>query len=85
MIRYKIDIAPLADYFVVIAKDKDTDELKGTFKLNDSGAEMLRLMCEHDDMKVVANEIAALYDVPLETVESDLEDFAEFLRQRNII
>ena len=30
--NYKIDIAPLSDYFVVIVKDKKTDELKDTFR-----------------------------------------------------
>ena len=49
-----IKIAPLADYFVVAIKDKSTGELKETFTLNESAADMLRLICEGKDSNTFA-------------------------------
>ncbi len=83
--KYKIETAPLVDYFVVAVKDKDTDELKDTFTLNESGIDMLRLFCEGKDTEAVAKEMANIYEVPLHLVIADVGAFAEKLRKKEII
>ena len=83
--KYKIEIAPLANYYVVAVKDKDTNELKETFTLNESGIDMLRLFCEGKDTKGVAEEIANIYETPLHLVTADVVAFAEKLRKKDII
>ena len=52
--KYKIEIAPLADYYVIAAKDKETDKLIDTFTLNESGVDMLRLFCQEKDVRAIA-------------------------------
>lgn len=83
--KYKIEIAPLADYFVVAVKDKDTSELKESFTLNESGADMLKLFCQDKDVKEVAKEMAAMYEAPLDLVANDVERFADHLRKKGIL
>ncbi len=83
--NYKIDIAPLSDYFVVIVKDKITDELKDTFTLNESGTDMLQLFCEGKDSEAVAKEIAEMYDAPLDLVSKDVITFKENLSKKGIL
>ena len=83
--RYKIEMAPLADYYVVAVKDKDTSELKETFTLNESGADMLRLFCEDKDVAEVAKEMAAMYEAPVDLVTKDVERFADNLRKKGIL
>lgn len=83
--NYKIDIAPLSDYFVVIVKDKITDELKDTFTLNESGTDMLQLFCEGKDSEAVAKEIAEMYDAPLDLVSKDVLTFKENLSKKGIL
>ena len=83
--NYKIDIAPLSDYFVVIVKDKITDELKDTFTLNESGADMLQLFCEGKESEAVAKEIAEMYDAPLDLVSKDVITFKENLSKKGIL
>ena len=83
--NYKIDIAPLSDYFVVIVKDKKTDELKETFTLNESGADMLRLFCKNKNSKVVSKEIAEMYEAPLDLVMKDVLIFKEKLSQKGLL
>lgn len=85
MMKYKIEIAPLADYYVVAVKDKDSDELKETFTINESGIDMLKLFCEGKDTENVAKEMANLYEAPLQLVAADVRAFAEKLRKKGII
>jgi hypothetical protein len=83
--KYKIEMAPLADYYVIAVKDKTTGELKETFTLNESGADMLRLFCEGKDAQTIAVEIAKDYDAPIEMVTRDVMRFIDRLRQKGLV
>ena len=83
--KYKIDIAPLADYYVVAVKDKKTSELKDTFTLNESGAEMLQLFCQDMDVQAVAQEISNVYEAPLDLVTKDVQRFADSLNKKGLL
>lgn len=83
--NFKIEIAPLSDYYVVIVKDKKTDELKETFTLNESGADMLRLFCKNKNSKEVSKEIAEMYEAPLDLVMKDVLIFKENLSQKGLL
>lgn len=82
--KYKIEIAPLVDYYVVAVKDKDTGELKETFTLNEGGIDMLKLFCEGKDTEAVAKEMANIYEAPLHLVTADVMAFAEKLKKKKI-
>ena len=83
--NYKIEILPLADYFVVAVKDKDTAELKESFTLNESGADMLKLFCQNKDVATVASEMSDIYDIPLDVITKDVEKFAENLMKKGLM
>ena len=83
--KYKIEIAPLLDYYVIAVKDKETGELVETFTLNESGTDMLRLFCQDKDAAAVAKEIAEMYEAPLELVTKDVFAFAEKLKNKGLI
>lgn len=83
--NYKIDLAPLADYFVVAVKDKNTDDLKDVFTLNKSGIDMLKLLYEGEDIKSVAKKLADIYETSLDVVTVDVIAFANKLRKKGII
>lgn len=83
--KHKIEMAPLADYYVIAVKDKETGELKESFTLNESGADMLRLFCEDKSPETVATEIAQMYETPVEIVAKDVQAFAERLRQKGLL
>lgn len=83
--KHKIEMAPLADYYVIAVKDKETGELKESFTLNESGADMLRLFCEDKSPETVATEIAQMYEAPVEIVAKDVQAFAERLRQKGLL
>ena len=83
--NYKIDLAPLADYFVVAVKDKNTDDLKDVFTLNKSGIDMLKLLYKGEDVKSVAKKLADIYETSLDVVTVDVIAFANKLRKKGII
>jgi hypothetical protein len=83
--KYKIEIAPLADYYVVAVKDKTTGELKESFTLNESAADMLRLFCEGKVPESIAQEIANQYDAPVDLVTKDVMKFIDKLQQKDLI
>ena len=79
-----IEIAPLTDYYVIAAKDKETGEIVETFTLNESATDILRLFCEEKDAITVAKEIADLYEAPLELVSKDVAAFEERLQKKGL-
>ena len=83
--KHKIEIAPLLNYYVIAVKDKETDNLVETFTLNESGTDMLRLFCQDKDAATVAQEIAEMYEAPLELVTKDVSAFAEKLKKKGLI
>ena len=83
--KYKIEMAPLADYYVIAVKDKTTGELKEAFTLNESGADMMRLFSEGKDAQTIAAEIAKDYDAPVEMVTMDVLRFIDRLRQKGLV
>jgi hypothetical protein len=83
--KKKIEILPLADYFVVAVKDKETLALEETFTLNESGADMLKLFCQDKDEKEVATAIATLYEAPIDIIMPDVHRFADSLRKKGLL
>ena len=83
--KYKIEIAPLLDYFVIAAKDKKTGELVEAFTINESGKDMLELFCQEKDTITITQEIADKYDAPLEQVSIDVAAFAKRLTQKGLL
>lgn len=74
--KHSITILPLADHYVVVAKDKSTGETKQVFNLNESGAEMLSLFNEGHDAESVAGILADRYGIDTAIVMNDVNVFA---------
>ena len=81
----KIDILPLADSYVVVARNKKNENIKESFTLNDTGADMLKLFMEGKDISAVIQAIAEMYDAPIDVVTDDVTAFAETLREKGLI
>ena len=83
--KYNIEIAPLVDYYVIAAKDKDTGNLIEAFTLNESGTDMLRLFCQGKDLPTITQEISEMYEAPMEQVTKDVKSFAEKLHRKGLL
>ncbi len=83
--KHKIEIAPLLDYYVIAVKNKETGELVETFTLNESGTDILKLFCQDMDVATITQEIAEMYEAPLELVTKDVIDFIEKIQKKGLI
>lgn len=79
-----IEMAPLADYYVVAVKDKQTGALEESFTLNESAADILRLICEGYDTETIAQEIANKYETSIELITSDVSRLLDRFRQKGL-
>ncbi len=80
-----IELAPLSDYFVVVIKDKITGELQGSFTLNESAAEILKLLIEGKNLATIAQKLADMYEVPVEIITKDINKLTTILKEKGLV
>ena len=73
--KYHVDIAELADHFVVVMKDKDTQKVKKVFTLNHLGTDILRAFMEDKPQDELALVLAGRYNAPLERIQQEVSRF----------
>ena len=73
--KYHVDIAELADHFVVIFKEKETQKVKKAFTLNHLGTDILRAYLEDKPQADLAPMLAARYNAPLERIQQEISRF----------
>lgn len=83
--KYKIEIAPLCNYYVIAAKNQETDELIDAFTLNESATDMLKLFCQGKNISAVAKNIAEMYEISEEQAFKDVSTFAEKLNRKGLL
>ena len=82
--KYHVDIAELADHFVVIFKEKDTQKVKKAFTLNHFGTDILRAYMDGTPQAELAPILASRYNAPLERVQQEISRFYAELAVNNI-
>ena len=73
--KYHVDIAELADHFVVVMKAKDTHKVKKVFTLNRLGTDILRAYMEDTPQDELALVLAEHYKAPLERIQQEVSRF----------
>ena len=73
--KYHVDIAELADHFVIVMKEKDTQKVKKAFTLNHLGTDILRAYMEGTPQEDLAPILANRYNAPLERIQQEISRF----------
>ena len=73
--KYHVDIAELADHFVVVMKEKDTHKVKKVFTLNHLGTDILRAYLEDKPQEDLAPTLAERYKASLERIQKEVSRF----------
>ena len=73
--KYHVDIAELANHFVVIFKEKETQKVKKAFTLNHLGTDILRAYLEDKPQDELALVLAERYNVALERMQHEISRF----------
>jgi len=83
--KITIDVAPLANNYVIVTKNKENGKVKTSFTVNETGMDMLKLFMDGKDKAVVAQIIAEMYSAPLDDVTHDVNVFAETLKDKGLL
>ena len=73
--KYEVNIAELADHFVIVLKDKETRQVKKAFTLNHLGTDILRAYMEDKPQDELAPELAERYKASLESMQQQVNRF----------
>lgn len=77
--KYRVDIAELADHFVIVMKDKESRKVKKAFTLNRLGTDILRAYLEDKPQDELAPLLAERYNASLEGIQKEISRFYQEL------
>ena len=83
-LKYDIAIQEVADKFVAVAKNGETEEVEKVFTLNETGVIILRALMEGADTPAIVSQLLAEYDVTPQEAETEVNAFIDRLKENGI-
>ncbi len=83
-LKYDIAIQEVADKFVAVAKNGETEEVEKVFTLNETGVIILRALMEGADTSAIVSQLLAEYDVTPQEAETEVNAFIDMLKENGI-
>lgn len=83
-LKYDIAIQEVADKFVAVAKNGETEEVEKVFTLNETGVIILRALMEGADTPAIVNQLLTEYDVTPQEAETEVNNFIDMLKENGI-
>lgn len=86
MIRIKYDIAiqEVADKFVAVARNGETEEVEKVFTLNETGVFIMRALVDGADTATIVSQLLAEYYVTQQEAETEVNNFIDILIKSGI-
>ena len=79
-LKYEFSIQEVADKFVAVAKNTETETVEQVFNLNESGAVILRALQEGKDVPAIVSLLLSQYDVEPQEAEDEVNAFVNMLK-----
>ena len=83
-LKYDIAIQEVADKFVAVAKNSETEEVEKVFTLNETGVIILRALMDGADTSAIVSQLLAEYDVTPQEAETEVNAFIDMLKENGI-
>jgi len=83
-LKYDIAIQEVADKFVAVAKNGETEKVEKVFTLNETGVIILRALMEDADTPAIVSQLLAEYDVTPQEAETEVNAFIDMLKENGI-
>ena len=83
-LKYEIAIQEVADKFVVVAKNCETEEMEKVFTLNETGVIIMRALIDGADTADIVSQLLAEYDVTPQEAETEVNTFIDMLTKNGI-
>lgn len=78
-LKYDFSIQEVADKFIAVAKNRETETVEKVFNLNETGALLLKALQEGLDVSAIADRLVAEYDIQPADAESEVQAFIDML------
>lgn len=83
-LKYDFSIQEVANKFVAVAKNPETETVESVFNLNETGALILRALMDGTDTTDIVNQLLAEYDVTPQEAETEVNTFIDMLKESGI-
>lgn len=84
-LNYEFSIQEVADKFVAVAKNTETETVEQVFNLNESGAVILRALQEGKDVPAIVSLLLSQYDVEPQEAEDEVNAFINMLKVNGLM
>ena len=83
-LKYDFSIQEVADMFVAVGKNPETQTVEQVFNLNDTGALILQALQNGDDVPAIVSQLLSKYDVTPQEAEAEVNEFIEMLKESEL-
>ena len=79
-LNYEFSIQEVADKFVAVAKNRETETVEHVFNLNETGAVILQALQDGKDVPAIVSLLLSQYDVEPQEAEDEVNAFVNMLK-----
>ena len=83
-LKYDIALQEVADKFVAVARNGETEDVEKVFTLNETGVIILRALIDGADTAAIVSQLLAEYDVTPQEAEAEVNAFIDMLKENGI-
>ena len=83
-LKYDFAIQEVADKFVAVGKDPETQTVEQVFNLNDTGALILQALQNVNDVPTIVSLLLSKYDVTQQEAKTEVKEFIAMLNDNGL-
>lgn len=83
-LKYDFSIQEVADKFIAVAKNRETETVEKVFNLNETGALLLKALQDGKDVPAIASQLVSEYDIQPADAESEVQAFIDMLVRNDL-
>lgn len=83
-LKYDFSVQEVADMFVAIAKNRETQTVELVFTLNETGALILKALQENRETATIVDLLLSQYDVKPDDAENEVLLFINMLKEKGM-
>ena len=84
-LNYEFSIQEVADKFVAVAKNPETETVELVFNLNETGALILQALQDGKEVTEIIDLLLAEYDINIQDAEKEVNTFVDTLKNNGLL
>lgn len=84
-LKYEFSIQEVADKFVAVAKNRETETVELVFNLNETGALILKALQDGEDVPAIVNLLLSQYDIEAQEAEDEVNAFIDMMKEKELM